>query len=155
MNMRPGQPPANVKASPESTMPRKFHRCIVCAMGCPSNPGLNCPKTKFVRKAAIMKHTIPLKRWVSLSIIRSRMAPTVQKRLLCASHPTRSPAPSEISIGACIEPGPFSEKNIGPVPSAPNSGLRRSSARRPIASSGINNPAAFGLGRDAPRLNPL
>ena len=67
----------------------------------------------------------------------------MQKRLRCASQPTKSITARLTYHGACIEPGPFSEKKIGPVPSAPSLGAISSSASSPNANSGIIKPDNF------------
>ena len=51
-------------------------------------------------------------------------------------------------------PGPLSEKNIGPVPFGPSSGRTKSRISIAAAKSGMTSPAAFGVGRDGPRLKP-
>ena len=66
------------------------------------------------------------------------MAPMVQKRVRCARKPISRPAPSEISSGACSEPGPVSLKKIGP--SLLKTGWKMSSSSRPTMISG-HDPA--------------
>ena len=77
----------------------------------------------------------------------------MQNLLLCASQPTIKPAPSAIKIGACCEPGPLVEKNIGAF--SPNLGATNKNARRDIAIKGIIIPANFGFFSEAPSENPF
>lgn len=65
------------------------------------------------------------------------MAPTVQKRVLCARMPMKKAAEKENSITACCEPGPFSLKKGTPVG---RDGLKISNSKRANMRSGIRRP---------------
>ena len=59
MSWRPGQPPARVKARPDRSIPRKFHRAFVWATGWPVKPSLNCPSAALVPMAAMTRVMMP------------------------------------------------------------------------------------------------
>ena len=39
-----GQPPPRTKVNPATSIPEKFHKPSLCAMGCPSNPAFDFPQ---------------------------------------------------------------------------------------------------------------
>ena len=80
---------------------------LLWATGCPVKPKRTCPRIRFMTKATPTSAMAPESRWACRKRTKSRMAPMVQNRLLCARKPMRRPATSDKRRGACMEPGPL------------------------------------------------
>ncbi len=126
-----GHPPASVKARPASTMPNVFHSWSVCATVARRNRR-GTGQDELVTKAATMSTTMPLEQVEALGSMRSRMAPTVQKRLTLGQHADDQAHRQRQDDGCRLAPGPSAEKKDGPTPC--------SSASRPKSGAAAAGP---------------